>query len=87
MRNIERNGPGRRATDNLDFTACPKFARYDLTEDQIDAIIERVHKKAAQDIGEYVIHTGQSMFVKVVFALGIMSVFASWWLAKHGIHL
>ena len=87
MRNIERNGPGRRATDNLDFTQCPKYARYDLTEEQIDAIIERVHNKAAQDIGEYVLHAGKGVFFKLFFILGLISVFASWWLAKHGINL
>jgi hypothetical protein len=87
MRNVERNGPGRRATDVTDFTQCPKYAHYDLTEDQIDAIIERVHKKAAQDIGEYVIQTGRTMFARLFIIIGLVTLFASWWLSKHGINL
>jgi len=64
---------GRRITDS-DFSACPKFERHELTEDQILEIAKKAvimaKDDAARELGSYVICQGRGVVMKALFFLG-----------------
>jgi len=85
-----REAKSRRSDDLTDFTQCPRYHRYDLTEDQIVEIarkaIEIAKKDAATEVGEYVIDIGKSFATKLFFIIGALVLAFLTWASRHGIH-
>lgn len=80
---------GRRSNDRVDFAQCPRYDRYELTQEQIKMLAKEVYaeakKEATLEVGEYVISSGKSILKVVFLIIGAAGIAVAAWMHNVGI--
>jgi len=80
MTDLERRAnPGRRVTPSADerfFSNCPRYNRYELTEEQIKQIVEKVmtetKRQASVEFTEFAMDAVKKAITAILIGLGII---------------
>ena len=82
MTDLERRmSPGRRVTPSADerfFSNCPKYNRYELTEDQIKQIVEKVMVETKREMSveftEFAMDAVKKALTLILVGIGIIII-------------